>query len=244
MILKDDAFPTIVVVIEQGRAIFDSIRKFIIYLLSGNVSEIIIVGFALLAGAPLPIMPLQILYLNMISDVFPAVALGVGKGDPLNMQEPPRDAQEPILANRHWIIIGLYGLLIAGTVLAAFAVALGRFDKQHAVTVSFLSLAFGRLWHVFNMRDWGSGLIVNEVTCNPFVWGALGLCISLLLAGVYLPGLSMVLTLQRPEVPGWALILGASLTPLLIVQVIKSLPKPWWTMIAVETRRKKQTGGP
>jgi hypothetical protein len=89
MVLKDDAFETILIAIEQGRAIFNNIRKFILFLLSGNVAEIMIVAAAMLAGAPLPILPLQILYLNMIGDVFPALALGVGPGDPANMKRPP-----------------------------------------------------------------------------------------------------------------------------------------------------------
>jgi Ca2+-transporting ATPase len=225
MVLKDDAFKTIVLAIQQGRAIFDNIRKFIVFLLSGNVGEIMIVAFALLVGAPLPILPLQILYLNMIGDVFPDLALGVGKGDPSKMERPPRDAKEPILTNHHWIAIVGYGLLIALPVLGAFGFAL-RFlelDLNRAVTISFLTLAFARLWHVFNMRDRDSNLFKNDVTSNPFVWGALLLCTGLLTAAVYTPGLSFALRMVDPGRVGWALILGASLIPLLIGQVWKRL---------------------
>jgi Ca2+-transporting ATPase len=226
MVLKDDALGSIVVAIEQGRAIFDNIRKFILFLLSGNVAEIMIVAFALLAGAPLPILPLQILYLNMIGDVFPALALGVGKGDPSKMNLPPRNPKESILTRHHWLAIGGYGLIIAFAVLGAFAAALSwlRLETREAVSISFLTLAFARLWHVFNMRDPGSALLRNDVTRNPFVWGALALCAVLLLAAVYLPGLSLILKLVDPGTSGWSLILGMSLLPLLIGQLVKLRP--------------------
>jgi Ca2+-transporting ATPase len=223
MVLEDDALNTIVVAVEQGRAIFDNIRKFILFLLSGNVAEIMIVAFALLVGAPLPILPLQILYLNMIGDVFPALALGVGKGDQSKMNLPPRNPKESILTRQHWYAIGGYGLIIALAVLGAFAVALNwlHLETREAVSISFLTLAFARLWHVFNMRDPDSALLRNDVSRNPFVWGALALCAALLLAAVYLPGLSLVLKLVDPGTGGWSLILGMSLLPLLIGQLVK-----------------------
>ena len=178
MVLQDDAFGTIVAAVAQGRAIFENIRKFIFFLLSGNVGEILIVGIAILAGSPLPLLPLQILYLNMIGDVFPALALAAGDGDEARMREPPRDAGEAILTREHWLGIGAYGALIAATVLAAFWLALHVLELplERAVTVSFLSLSFARLWHVFNMRSAASPWIDNEITRNPYVWGALALC--------------------------------------------------------------------
>jgi len=223
MVLKDDAFNTIVVAISQGRAIFDNIRKFILFLLSGNMGEIMIVTFALLFGAPLPLLPLQILYLNMIGDVFPALALGVGKGETSKMEQPPRDAAEPVLTNQLWVAVFGYGLLIALPVLGGFAVALNllNLDRTAAVTISFLTLAFARLWHVFNMRDAGSRLFCNDVTRNPFVWEALALCILLLLGAIYVPGLSDILKMVAPGFQGWLLILGMSLVPLVVGQVFK-----------------------
>jgi Ca2+-transporting ATPase len=224
MVLKDDAFETILIAIEQGRAIFNNIRKFILFLLSGNVAEIMIVAAAMLAGAPLPILPLQILYLNMIGDVFPALALGVGPGDPADMKRPPRDPAEPVLTSGHWLGIGGWGLLIAFPVLGSLAVALNwlNMGERQAVTVSFLTLAFARLWHVFNMRDRASGLLKNEVTRNPFIWAALGGCTALLVAAVYVPGLSLVLQTVRPGASGWLLIFAISLVPLMIGQLVKS----------------------
>jgi len=223
MVLKDDAFYSIVAAVEQGRAIFYNIRKFILYLLSGNVSEVMIVTAALLAGAPLPLLPLQILYLNLIGDVFPALALGMGTGDPSLMERPPRDPKEAVLARRHWIYIVASSVVLAAAVLGGFALSFHwlEADRSGAVTVSFLTLAFARLWHVFNMREKGTRMVRNDVVRNPFVWGALGLCSILLLAGAYLPGLSLVLGLEAPDAASWGLILGMSLAPLAILQLQK-----------------------
>lgn len=123
--------------------------------------------------------------------------------------------------------LALYGLLIAASVLGAFALALTilAMEEQKAVTVSFLTLAFGRLWHVFNMRDAGSGLIRNEIITNPYIWGALLICTGLLLSAVYLPGLSDALRTVNPGLDGWGLALGMSLTPVIIGQIGKSLEK-------------------
>ncbi|MGD8613610.1 MAG: cation-transporting P-type ATPase [Desulfobacterales bacterium] len=224
MILKDDAFNTIVTAIQQGRTIFENVRKFILYLLSGNVGEILIVAVAILAGWPLPLLPLQILYLNMIGDVFPALALAVGGGDPLSMRQPPRAPKEPILTRSHWFAIGGYGVLITVCVLSAYALAfrwLGA-DTDRAVTVSFITLAFARLWHVFNMRAPGTSLIRNSITTNPFIWVAIILCVGLLLIGTHAPGLALVLNMVDLGTDGWMLIIGFSLLPLIFGQILKA----------------------
>lgn len=223
MVLKDDAFPTIVAAIAQGRAIFDNIRRFIVYLLSGNLGEILAVGIAGAMAVPLPLLPLQILFINAILDVFPALALGVGKGDERVMDRPPRDPEEALLTPSHWLGVVCWGALLAATLLGVFFLALFPFGMtdEKAVTISFLTLGFARLWHVFNMRSTLSDLWRNDVTDNPFVWGALVLCAALLLAAVYLPGVSEALEVVEPGWDGWALILGGSLVPLIVGQGVK-----------------------
>ncbi len=223
MVLQDDAFSTIVFAIAQGRTIFNNIRQFTLYLLSGNVGEIIAVAITSFLGAPLPILPLQILFLNAVNDVFPALALGAGEGNDAVMQRPPRDPQEALLTRYYWLMISLYGVIIAVTILGIFAIALQvfAFPLEQAVTISFLTLAFGRLWHVFNMRDTGSGLFRNEISVNPYIWGALGICTGLLLLATYTPGVSTVLSLVHPGLEGWGLILVASFVPLLLGQLLK-----------------------
>jgi Ca2+-transporting ATPase len=224
MILKDDAFSTIVVAVQQGRVIFNNIRKFVLYLISCNVSEVLIVFLASLVKAPWPLLPLQILFLNFVTDVFPALALGIGEGDPDIIKTPPRDPREPILMRQHWLAIGGYGLMITISVLGAFALAFTwlQMEKGQAVTISFLTLAFAQLWHVFNMRDHGSGFFSNDIIRNLAVWVALALCTGLLLAAVYLPTLATVLNVVDPGRDGWALILVVSLIPWGVGQVLKS----------------------
>ena len=225
MVLKDDAFGTIVEAVKQGRIIFDNIRAFVLYLLSCNLSEILVIGAASALGAPLPLLPLQILFLNLVTDVFPALALGAGDGAPDILARPPRDPAEPVLAARHWRSVSGYALLITVAVLGAFALALGSLglSRTEAVTVSFLTLAFAQLWHVFDMREPGSPLLVNEITRNPWVWGALALCTALLLVAVALPGARDVLQIAWLDAPSWALVATASLAPTLVGQAGKAL---------------------
>lgn len=225
MVLQDDSFSSIVAAVEQGRAIFTNIRKFTIYLLSGNLGEILAVGLASILNAPLPLLPLQILYINVVNDAFPALALGVGEGTPQLMQQPPRRRKESILTRRQWIRIIGYGTIIAGTILGSFVLArqwLGL-DEEAATTISFISLGFTRLWHVFNMREPGTGIFRNEITQNKYVWGALAFCTVLLVIAVYVPGLSDALQTVDIGVNGWLLILGTSLIPLIIGQIVESL---------------------
>jgi Ca2+-transporting ATPase len=211
--------------VEQGRVIFNNIRRFVIYLLSCNLSEILVVSLASFMGLPLPLLPLQILFLNLITDVFPALALGVGEGEPGVMRQPVRRAEKGVLTTAEWMTIGGYSALITGAVLLALFAALQwlGFPQEQAVTVSFLTLAFGQLWHVFNMKSRRSKLLGNEITRNRFVWGAIALCAGLLVAAVYLPGLSTVLKLTGPGAAGWAVVAGAGLVPLVLAQVVELL---------------------
>jgi len=224
MVLQDDRFSSIVAAVEQGRVIFDNIRKFVLYLLSCNISEIAVISLASLVNAPLPIRPLQILFLNLVTDVFPALALGVGEGEAAIMKRPPRDPKEPILTRRHWIEMGGFSGLITAAVLGVLVLALVGLgmEQERAVTISFLTLAFAQLWHVFNMRDRGSRFLSNEVVRNRWVWGALVLCTGLLVAAVYMPGLNTLLKVKDPGLTGWGLVLGASLLPWLVGQIFRS----------------------
>lgn len=223
MVLTDDKFSTIITAIEQGRIIYGNIKRFIYYLLSCNVSEVLIVGLATIAGAPLPLLPLHILFLNLVTDVFPALALGLGKGEKEVMSRSPRKPDEPILGNKDWLGIGGYGLLITASVLAALYIALNNMglNESEAVTISFLTLAFAQLWHVFNMRPDNSTIMDNIVTRNPYVWGALILCVSLVLSALYIPVVADVMEIIPPDFSGWMIVMVMSLIPLFVGQLVK-----------------------
>jgi len=229
MILLDDAFPTIVRAIREGRVIFGNIRRFVAYLLSCNLSEVLVVGLAILSTLPLPIMPLQILYLNLVTDVFPAFALAMGEGDRDILKRPPRDPKEPILARAHWITIVLQSLaLTAGTF---GALALARLwldlDSRPVITVTFLTLAFAQLWHVFDMRSPRSSPLRNEVTRNPWLWASLALCAALLAIPPYLPPVAHVLHLAPPTPAMWVIIIALSGAPMIVTQAVTVVLAAW-----------------
>jgi Ca2+-transporting ATPase len=221
MILRDDSFPTIIAAMRQGRVIFENIRKFVVYLMSCNVSEVLVVGLAVGGGLPAPLLPLQILYLNLVTDVFPAFALGFGQGDDKVMERPPRDPDEAIVARRHWILIAALGGAITLATLSAFALALFwlGLGTGPSVTVAFLTLALAQLWNVFNVREPDSGLLRNEVTRNPYVWGAIALCLGLVALALWLPPLAGLLKLDPPGGAGLALAVAASFAPLVLGQL-------------------------
>lgn len=222
MVLNDDDFATIVEAIRLGRVIFGNIRKFIVYLMSCNLCEVLVVTLAVAAGLPVPLLPLQILFLNLVTDVFPAFALGLGQGDGQEMRRPPRQPKAPILGRQEWLRISVLGGLLTGATLSAFAGALFALElaPDRAVTVSFLTLALAQLWNVFNMRDSGSSVLRNDVTRNPYVWGALVLCLGLIGAALWLPALSAILRLPPPGAAGVLLALSMSLLPLVSGQVL------------------------
>jgi len=220
MVLKDDSFITIVEAVRQGRIIFTNIRRFVMYLLATNMAEVMVIFIASLAGAPLPLLPLQILFLNLITDVFPALALGFCEGEPAEMKRPPRPADEPILMAQHWKSMAAYGSLMSAVTLVSFALAqswLGM-DARAAVTVSFTTQALSEVLHVFNMRMPGSSPFFNDVTRNRYIWGALALCGGLMVGAIYTPGVSDVLGLIDPGANGWALIIGMAGLQLLAAQ--------------------------
>lgn len=221
MVLRDDSFATIIAAMRQGRVVFGNIRKFVIYLMSCNVSEALVVALAIAGGLPAPLLPLQILYLNLVTDIFPAFALGLGRGDDNVMHRPPRDPREAIVMRDHWILMAVLGISITVATLGAFGLSLFwlGLETEPAVTVAFTTLAVGQLWNVFNMRDPETGLIRNDVSRNPYVWGAIVLSLGLIGLALFLPPLADLLTLASPGWAGLALASAASIVPLVFGQL-------------------------
>jgi Ca2+-transporting ATPase len=218
MVLRDDSFTTIVAAIREGRVIFANIRRFVLYLLACNLGEVMVVSIAVAAGLPLPLLPLQILFLNLVTDVFPAFALAMTEGGSDVMHRSPRDPREPIVTGPLWALIAAQGLAMTVATLAAMALArdAAGFDGGGVVTVSFLTLALAQIWHVFNMADSRQPLLVNDVTRNPYVWGAALLCLVLISIACYLPPLAEVLRLTPPDLRAWVIVLATSLSAMLL----------------------------
>ena len=227
VILRDDQFTSIELGIRQGRAIFENIRNFVVYLLSCNLSEIITVALASLSNLPLPLLPLQILYLNLITDVFPALALGLGEGQKDIMKDLPRPTNEPILPQKLWVSIITYsvGITIGVLGITLFAHFHLELKAEQVNNLAFYTLVLGQLLNVFNLPKSEVSFINNEVTRNYWVWGAIMLCITLTLLGYLAPPLRVILSLVPLKVDhlGWVVVF--SFVSLLITQIMKRIGK-------------------
>lgn len=227
MILKDDAFSSIVKAIEQGRIIFGNIRKFIMYQLSYHLAEIMIIAGISFTMLYLPLLPLQLLFLNLLSDVFPALALGLSKGNDRIMQEKPKNPEEPIITRKNWITIFIYGLVITAFVTAAYLYGYYSMElsKEFCNDIAFFSLAISQLLHVFNMREDKEHVFKNQVTQNKYIWMALSFCVVVLIAGYNIPVLSDILGFEQLSAKIWTVIGITSLSTLVTIQVIKRIFK-------------------
>lgn len=224
MVLKDDSFTSIVAAIAQGRVIFENIRKFVLFLLSCNLSEIFVVTFAGFLNVGNPLLPLQILFINIVTDVFPALALGVGRENSSLMHQPPRDPKTPIMDGRDWRLVVFYALALTASVLGAYLLGtqkLGLTEKE-GNNLTFYALSFAQLLHVFNLRS-GRSFFVNEITRNRFIWYAIALCLLILILTYYIPFLAQILSIGTiPSTELW-LIVAAGVAPVLLVQLVKTI---------------------
>lgn len=225
IVLKDDAFSSIVMAIRQGRGIFENIRFFVIYLLSCNLSELLAVAIAYLLNMTMPLLPLQILFLNMVTDVFPALALGFNEEAEDIMQRPPRRRDEPVITRPMWGAIGFYALCITGATVGALLFATHGLGTDEAVAnnFAFYTLILAQLWNVFNLTGVKESFFRNEVTRNPWVWGAIVLSVGVMVACFHIPLMREVLSLTDITWAHFGYILLFSLAPVAVVQLVKRL---------------------
>jgi Ca2+-transporting ATPase len=166
MVLADDNFASIIAAVREGRGIFDNIRKTLVYLLSGNTGELAVMLVAALAGWPLPLLPLHLLWINVVTDGLPALALVVDPPEEDVLKRPPRHPDEPMLGRREWQFIVSTGLLQAATTLGVFVWALEARDLVEARNLAFSVLVFGELFRAFAARSttrvfWEVGAFTN-----------------------------------------------------------------------------------
>ncbi len=223
MVLKDDAFPSIVVAIRQGRIIFENIRKFVVYLLSCNLSEILVVAIAALLNLPAPLLPLQILFLNLVTDVFPALAIGLNEGERNIMNKPPRHLQEPIVTRSLWLSTFVYGSSITLGILGAEVYSLHILHLPHDIVnnITFYTLILAQLWNVFNLPEAGVSFFRNEITRNPYIWYALATCLGLVVLVFAIEPARNALMLTYFATTHLLIILFFSLAPVVLVQFLK-----------------------
>lgn len=221
VVLQDDRFSTIGAAVEQGRVIFDNIRKFVFYLFSCNLAEVLVLLVAALAGLPLPLLPLQILWLNIVTDTFPALSLAVEPAEHDVMQRKPRDPQEAIFSARFLRAIAWYASLITAVTLLAFWIAL---DGQgtaspRALTMSFMTLALAQTFHLGNARSEEHVLTVRQALANPVALGAVALVVLLQVLAVHFRPLAEVLRTEPLGARDWAVCVALGIVPAAIGQV-------------------------
>ena len=223
MILTDDNFASIVAAIEEGRVIYSNIRKFVYYLLSCNVGEILIIFLAMLAGLPLPLRPIHLLWLNLVTDGLPALALGLERGEPDIMKQKPRPPRESIINREMVLNTVVQSLAIAGATLGAFVLGMRLYPDSliAAQTMAFVTLIGSELWRAFTSRSQYYPLLKLGLFSNRYMVGATLISFALALLVVYLPVLEPIFYTYELPLRSWLFLLPLTLVPAVVAEVTK-----------------------
>jgi len=244
MVLTDDNYASIVSAVEQGRIIYSNIRKFVFFLLSSNVAEIMIIFLATLAGLPAPLTAIQLLWLNLVTDGAPALALAMEKGDPGIMKQKPRAKSEPII-NRS-MGLGIFIQTITQTTAVLTAFGLGLYwhidqalpvgvnpivgllqhnwfgvDVQTAETMAFLTLSLCELFRAYTVRAERASVFQIGVVSNKYMQYAVGLSISLLILVAAVPFLQPIFNTHWLNLTEWMVVIGLALIPAVSEEITK-----------------------
>lgn len=223
MVLTDDNFSTIVSAIEEGRNIFANIKKSIIFLLSCNIGEIVALFIGILLGWPAPLRPIHLLWVNLITDSFPALALGVDPGDKDIMKDKPRDPRQSLFAGSTGVSMLLNGLLIGAITLFAFEVGRIRYadSVMHAQTMAFVVLSVSQLFYSLNMRHPTKSIFQVGLFTNKYLLGAIALGIFLQGIVITVPLFSSIFKVYALSMNDWLFVILVSLIPLLLNEIAK-----------------------
>jgi Ca2+-transporting ATPase len=216
MVLADDNFASIEAAVREGRRIFDNIRKFILYLLSSNVGEVLIVFGALVLGMPLPLLPVHLLWINLVTDGLPALALGILPPETDSMKRPPRSTKEGIMTRRNSIELWALGLVMAATALYVFTKYPD--DLIRAQTVVFTTVIMQEMFNVLNYQSDHSALFSKG---SKWVWLAIASSIGLTLLVLYTPAFDVLFDTVPLNVHDWLFVLAASAPVLLAGELLK-----------------------
>ena len=222
IILTDDSFNSIEAAVEQGRIIFDNIQKSVMYLLSCNLTEVLVIASVTFLYFASPLTPLQILYMNLVTDVLPALALGMNKGNDNIMQRAPHKHHN-IISAKHWRAITTYSIVITACVFCSYAYGVSYLDFTKPVVnnMLFWSLALAQLWHSFNLSRGNTFIFKNEIFRNKYVWFALIICLLVMLATYAVIPFRNVFKLMPLNLLEPSIILVTSILPVIIIQVLK-----------------------
>ena len=221
VVLADDNFETILKAVEGGRTIYANITKFVHMMFSHNLGEVLMIFTAIAAGWALPLLPLQILWMNLVTDVFPALALALEPASRNIMTQPPRSARATLLSPRFLILIGWQAAMLAALSLGAYLWALELYGPgAHAQTIALSTLVAVQLGHTFNCRS-RTRSAFDGLFRNPFLWLAVVIVIALQLCAVYFSPLATVLGTVPPSGVDWLVISVCGLLPIGIVELTK-----------------------
>ncbi|WP_068268671.1 calcium-translocating P-type ATPase, PMCA-type [Caviibacter abscessus] len=238
MILTDDNFTTIVTAIEEGRNIYNNIKKSIMFLLSCNIGEVISILFATLLGLPIPLLASQILWVNLVTDTFPALALGVDKSKIDVMNKPPRNANESFFAQGAWFRAIVGGMLIGILTLLAFVIGLfeqgvplnnlisaGKHQLAYARTMSFIVLTISQLFYAYTMRNDKESIFKVGIFSNKYLNYSLIIGVVLQFSLISIPFLAKAFNLMSLTFMDLDIVIGFTLIPLIVNELIKKYIK-------------------
>jgi Ca2+-transporting ATPase len=221
MILTDDNFATIVDTVKEGRGIYDNIKKTVAFLLGTNIGEVLTVFFAMLIWKKSPLLSMQLLWINLVTDSLPAIALGMETVESDVMDKKTKPKSEGIFANGMGIQVGLQGAMFALLTLIGFRIGCNNGDVTTGRTMAFIILSSSQVIHSFNMRS-NHSLFKKGVFTNKYLNGAAGISIALIALVVFISPISKAFALT--QLPGWMylLALGLALIPVLVLELSKA----------------------
>jgi len=223
MVLTDDNFASIVNAVEEGRGIFDNIQKFIHYLLATNAGEVLLLLFAAIVGWPVPLVAAQILWINLVTDGFPALALGMEPPEPDIMERKPRHPRESVITWRSGLSILIQGVTIAAVAIVGFWIVYqgDQANLGRARAATFCNVAFSQLFFVFACRSQRYTLPELGLFTNPYLFVAVTISALLQMAIVTLPLTQGVFEIAAPVTWDWLPIILLALIPVTLVEVTK-----------------------
>ena len=224
IVLLDNDFKVIVSAIKQGRVIFDNIRKVVLYLLSDSFTEIILISGAILMKLPMPIFPLQILWVNLISDGLPNLAMAAEKGEKNIMDLPPRPRNEPLINHEMKVLIFAISIIVDLTLLSLFVFMLRlNYDLTYIRTLIFAATGFDSLLYAFSVRSLKKSVFTENPLKNKYLVGAVIISFFVLIAAIYVPFMQMLFKTVNLGLNDWIIIVSLAVFKVILIEIIKQI---------------------
>jgi Ca2+-transporting ATPase len=228
MILLDDNFATIIKAVKEGRRIYDNIRKFILYVLSCNLSEILIIFFAPFLGFAIPLLPIHILWINLVTDGLPGIALVAEPAEKDIMNRPPRPPKQSLFAEGLINRIVSAGLVMTIAALGIQWWAIGQgYDVTEQRTIVFTTICFVQIGKVLSVRSFFATAFSKKIFNNRGIWGAILLTVILQIFILYVPFLQEIFKTVSPSLNGMLVIIAISFVSFVLIELLKYINKQW-----------------